>query len=139
MPIDPEFLSTLASEYAKGMTSIRGRRVQRLLKREFAGAEHVMIVQTGAGTDAVLGLSPSGAAICATDGKGRQASVVKWAHDSTVAVETNFDLYKDSLPALGTRSFPFASLRAQIRLRVPEDAVSPHVRPWVNKVLEALA
>jgi hypothetical protein len=36
MPIHPDTLSVLASEYVTGMTSIRGRRVQRLLKREFA-------------------------------------------------------------------------------------------------------
>jgi hypothetical protein len=61
MPIDPDTLSSFASEYAKGMTSIRGRRVQRLLKREFAGAEYVLLTQVGSGAAAVLGLSASGA------------------------------------------------------------------------------
>jgi hypothetical protein len=41
MPINPDALSSLAREYAKDMTSIRGRRVQRFLRREFAGAECV--------------------------------------------------------------------------------------------------
>ena len=57
MPIDPDTLASLASEYAKDMTSIRGRRVQRLLRREFAGAEYVLMVQLGPGVPAVLGLS----------------------------------------------------------------------------------
>ena len=77
MPIDPDALSSLASEYAKDMTSIRGRRVQRLLKREFAGADYVLLAQVGSDTAAVLGLSASGAALCATDGTGKQASVFK--------------------------------------------------------------
>lgn len=112
MPIDPDTLSSLASDYAKGMTSIRGRRVQRLLKREFAGAEHVMTVQVRSGAAAVLGLSSSGAAFCATDGRGKQASVLKWLHGSSEALETHFDLLKDSLPVLGTRSLPLGDLRA---------------------------
>lgn len=109
MRVDPDTLSSFASEYAKDMTSIRGRRVQRLLKREFADAEYVLLAQVGSGAAAVLGLSTSGAAICATDGKGRQASVVKWSHGSTEALETHFDLYKDSLPVLSTNSLPLAS------------------------------
>src|SRR5436309_2889888 len=108
MPIDSGTLATFASEYAKGMTSIRGRRVQRLLKREFAGAEYVLLAQVGSGTAAVLGLSTNGAAICATDGKGKQASVVKWAQGSTVALEMQFDLHKDSLPVLSTATFSLA-------------------------------
>ena len=87
----------------------------------------------------MLGLSPSGAAICATDGTGKQASVVKWSHGSTVALETHFDLHKDSLPVLGTNSLPIARLRAQACLRVPEASVPPQARPLVFKVLQALA
>lgn len=113
MPIDPHTLSSLASEYARGMTSIRGRRVQRLLKREFAGADSVSMVQVGPGTTAVVGLSASGAALCATDGRGRQVAVVKWLHGSTQALETHFDLLKDSLPVLGTRSLPVPHLPRQ--------------------------
>lgn len=139
MPIDPDTLSSFVSEYAKDMTSIRGRRVQRLLKREFAGAEYVLLAQVGSGTAAVLGLSASGAAICATDGKGKQASVVKWFHGSTAALETHFDLHKDSLPVLGTESFPLARLRTQARLHVPAGAVPPRGRPLVSKVLRVLA
>jgi hypothetical protein len=61
MPIDPDALTSLAGGYAKGMTSIRGRRVQRLLKREFAGADYVLVLQLESGAAAVLGLSARGA------------------------------------------------------------------------------
>ena len=115
MPIDSDTLSSLAGDYAKDMTSIRGRRVQRLLKREFAGAEHVLMVHVGPGTTGVLGLSASGAAFCATDGKGKHASVVKWLHGSTVGLETRFDLLKDSLPVSGTTSVPLAGLQELVR------------------------
>jgi len=139
MPIDANTLSSFASEYAKGMTSIRGRRVQRLIKREFAGAEYVLLAQFGSGVAAVLGLSESGAAICATDGKGRQASVVKWSHESPAAIETHFDLYKDSLPVLSTNSVPLASLRTQVRLHLPAGAIPSQARSLAAKVLEVLA
>ena len=139
MPIDSNTLSSLASDYAKGMTSIRGRRVQRLLKREFAGAEYVLMVQVGSGAAAVLGLSASGAAFCATDGSGRHASVFKWLHGSMEALETHFDLHKDSLPVLGTRSLPLAGLPRQARLRVSADSVPPQAGALVAVALQALA
>ena len=110
MPIDATALSSLAAAYAKGMTSIRGRRVQRLLKREFAGAEYVFVVEVSSGRSAILGLSETGAAFCATDGRGKQASVVKWLHGSKEALEVRFDLLKDSLPVLETETIALAGL-----------------------------
>jgi hypothetical protein len=139
MPIDPDTLLSLASEYAKGMTSIRGRRVQRLVKREFAGADYVLLVGVGSGPPAVLGLSPSGAALCATDGRGKQASVVRWSHGSPVALEMHFDLYKDSLPVLSTNSIPLASLRTAVRLRLPAETVPLEARSLATRVLQVLA
>ena len=139
MPIDPAALSSIAAAYASGMTSIRGRRVQRLLKREFAGAAHVLPVRLGAGTAAVLGLSASGAALCATDGTGKQVTVVKWLHGAGEGLETGFDLHKDSLPVLVTQSFPLARFAAMGRLHVSTGDVVPGARKWVAKVLQALA
>jgi len=139
MPIDPDTLSSLASDYTKGMTSIRGRRVQRLLKREFAGAEHVLPVQVGSGAAAVLGLSATGAAFCATDGRGKCASVVKWFYGSTEALETHFDLLKDSLPVLGTKALPLADLRRKTQVRVSAQSVPPQARALVALALQALA
>jgi hypothetical protein len=121
------------------MTSIRGRRVQRLLKREFAGADYVLLARVGAGDAAVLGLSESGAALCATDGKGKQASVVKWAHGATEAIELHFDLHKDSLPVLDSHSLPLAHLRSQTRLHVPSDSIALGARSLLSKVLNDLA
>jgi hypothetical protein len=106
MRIDPDALSSLAAEYTRPMTSIRGRRVQRLIKREFAGAERVLVARTGDGVAAVLGTSALGAALCVTDGRGKGVSVFKWRHDSPAAFETRFDLLKDSLPELATRPVP---------------------------------
>ena len=136
---DSDTLSSLASDYAKGMTSIRGRRVQRLLKREFAGAEYVLMVQSGSGTSAVLGFSASGAALCATNGRGKQVSVVKWLHGSTEALETHFDLLKDSLPVLGAESLPLAGLCGQAHLRVSARSVAPQARALLAKAPQALA
>ena len=139
MPVNPDTLSSLASQYAQGMTSIRGRRVQRLLRREFAGAEHVLIMQTGTGPTAVLGLSATGAAFCATDGRGKHATVVKWRHGSTDALETQFDLLKDSLPVVRTMSLPITDLRGQAQARVPEGSVPDQARPLLAMALQVLA
>ena len=139
MPINSDTLSSLASQYAQGMTSIRGRRVQRLIKREFAGAEHVLIVQVGSGTTAVLGLSATGVAFCSTDGRGKHASVFKWLHGAMEALETQFDLLKDSLPVLGTKSLPLTDLRRQAEVRVSGGSVPPQARVLLAATLQALA
>ena len=136
MSIDSDTLSSLAINYAKGMTSIRGRRVQRLLKREFAGAEYVLMVHVGTGTTAVLGLSESGAAFCATDGRGKHASVLKWRHGAAEALETHFDLLKDSLPALGSKTVALTGLRG---LHLSSESVSPRARALAFKSLHTLA
>ena len=137
MPIHSDALSSLASQYVQEMTSIRGRRVRRLLKREFADAEHVLIVQVDSGATAVLGLWATGAALCATDGRGKGASVVKWLHGSTEALETQFDLLKDSLPLLGTTSLPLADLRKQARVHISEVSVPPQARALLTMALQA--
>ena len=139
MAIDADTLSSLASEYTKGMTSIRGRRVQRLLKREFAGAEHVLLVRADSGTPGVLGLSTSGAALCATDGRGRHASVIKWLHGSAQGIETAFDLLKDSLPALASNRLPLRGVLGNARADVSARAMAPQARALASAALAALA
>jgi len=138
MPFDAVALSALAADYARGMTSIRGRRVQRLLKREFAGAEHVLVVPSAAGRPAVLGLSPTGAAYCCTDGRGKQARVAKWRHGSSEAVEASFDLLKDSLPSLGTRTLPLPDDARIALLHVRPTSVPAQVRPILDAATRAL-
>ena len=139
MPIATDSLSSLATEYTKRMSSIRGRRVQRLIKREFGGAEFVLLAQSSAGEEAVLGLSSSGAAVCITDGKGKQACVIKWAHQTSVAYETCFDLHKDSLPVLGSHQLSVVRLREQTHLHVPAKSVPPGAAALVAKAIAALA
>ena len=87
----------------------------------------------------VLGLSATGAAFCATDGRGKQATVVKWLHGLTEALETHFDLLKDSLPVLGTKSLPLADLPRQAQVRVSEGSVPPQARVLLAIALQALA
>ena len=139
MPIATDVLSSFATEYTKRMSSIRGRRIQRLVEREFGGAEFVLLAKSSAGEEAVLGLSRVGAAICITDGKGKQACVIKWAHQTSVACETRFDLHKDSLPTLGSEQVPLARLRELIHLHVPAESVPPGAGALVAKAVEALA
>jgi hypothetical protein len=134
MAIDPDALSMLAGDYAKAMTSIRGRRVQRLLRREFAGADLVLLAQAASGAPAVVGVSALGAAICVTDGRGREASVLKWLHDATVVHETRFDLHKDSLPERGTNSSSLARLRALLPLRMTAESVPAHALDLLSRI-----
>lgn len=139
MPIDVDALSSLATDYTKSMTSIRGRRVQRLLKREFAGAVYVLIVEVASGGSAVLGLSEDGAGFVATDGRGRQASVIKWLHGSKEATESKYDLLKDSLPILGTRTIPVTDLPKKADLHIRAGSVPPGASHLVMVALQALA
>ncbi len=116
MPIDPAALSSLAGDYTRRMTSIRGRRVQRLLRREFSGAESVAVVRVEPGIDVVVGRSATGAACCATDGRGRSVTVVAWLHGAAEARATRFDLLKDALPVLDTASVSSADLPMRARI-----------------------
>lgn len=139
MPINPETLSSVATDYAKGMTSIRGRCMQRLLRREFAGAEYLLVLEGGSGVPGVLGLSATGAAFCATTGKGRHASVFSWLHGSKEALETRFDLLKDSLPVLSSSSVPLAGLRRQAHLHISAGSAPPEAGTLVDMAAQVLA
>ena len=139
MPIDVSALSSLAADYAKGMTSIRGRRVQRLVEREFAGAAYVLIVEVASGGSAILGLSESGAGFVATNGRGKHASVIKWLPGSKEATEVQFDLLKDSLPVLGSTNVPLTALPKRADLHIPAGSVPPEASQLVSVALQALA
>jgi hypothetical protein len=139
MPIDANTLSALANDYAMGMTSTRGKRVQRLLKREFAGAEYVLIVPVASSGSAVLGLSERGAGFVGTNGRGKYASVIKWLHGSTEATEVQFDLLKDSLPVLGTKAIPLTGLPKRADLHIPQGSVPPEASHVLALALQALA
>ena len=134
MPIEQEALAALAARYVSEMTSIRGRRVQRLLMREFGGAEYALIGRTGAGAQCLVGLSSTGAAICITEGKGKYAAVQSWAHGGSQATECRFDLHKDSLPLLASSAVQLVSLG----LVVPPGAAPVGAMPLVARVLKVL-
>lgn|GEM_PF-5935863 len=121
------------------MTSIRGRRVQRLLKREFADSEYVLLTALESGDAAVLGVSADKAALCATNGKGKQATLFKWAYKSSAGVEMHFDLLKDSLPLLGTNPITLTSLGAKIHLRPPVGSIPPEARRLADTAIQALS
>ncbi len=101
MPIDPSRLDSIAVAYAEGMTSIRGRRVQRLLRRELASFDTVRRVKGADGGAALLARKRDGTlAFCQTTGKGLAADMVVSEGPDGPTVTTSYDLLKDSLPAL---------------------------------------
>ena len=113
MTIDTTTLSAVALNYASAMTSIRGRRVQRLVMREFARYDAVVHAKTESGQSALLGLSSSGeAALLASDGRGKEIEVVTWDGTTETVKRRRFDLLKDSLPVLGEENHDIADLGA---------------------------
>ena len=99
MPIERNALAAIASAYVKAMTSIRGRRVHRLLLRQLSTFDHVLQANAEDGTVALLALSEDGrAAVCRTDGTGEAAAIAEWASLDGASVTTSYDLRKDSLP-----------------------------------------
>ena len=103
MPLDPAKLDSIALAYTEGMTSIRGRRVQRLLRRELADFDTVRRVKGADGGAALLARKRDGTlAFCQTTGKGPAADIVVSDSADGPTVMTSYDLLKDSLPALRT-------------------------------------
>lgn len=101
MPIDTQTLDAIARNFVASMTSIRGRRVHRLLKREFARFDHVMPALTEGGGPALLALAQDGsAALCRADGRGATADIAGWACLPGATVTTFYDMTKDSLPVV---------------------------------------
>ncbi|GAA1028429.1 hypothetical protein [Amycolatopsis albidoflavus] len=99
--MDPERLDAVARAYTASMTSIRGRRVHRLVLRWLAGYDHVLPTVTADGAPALLALSSDGrAAFCHSDGRGPSADVVTCGPTPGVTVTSAHDLTKDSLPVL---------------------------------------
>lgn len=99
MPIKKETLDAIARTYVDTMTSIRGRRVHRLLMREVSRFDHVLRAVAEDGTPALLALAEDGsAAVCRTDGRGAAVAVAEWARLEGATVTTSYDLTKDSLP-----------------------------------------
>lgn len=101
MPIDKDKLGQIARAYVRAMTSIRGRRVHRLLMREFSSFDCVLPANTEDGTPALLALSESGRlGLCLTNGKGAEVSVTECASLQEATLTTSYDFLKDSLPVV---------------------------------------
>jgi hypothetical protein len=101
MPIDQAALDSVARTYVTSMTSIRGRRVHRLIVREFVRFDHVLPATTEQGTSALIALAEDGGlAVCVTDGRGGSVDVVRWRRLESPTVTSSYDLTKDSLPVL---------------------------------------
>ncbi|ATY11498.1 hypothetical protein CU254_14275 [Amycolatopsis sp. AA4] len=99
--MDSARLDAVARSYTAPMTSIRGRRVHRLVLRRMADYDHVLPAATADGTPALLALSADGrAALCSTDGRGPSADLVTCGPTPGVTVTSAHDLTKDSLPVL---------------------------------------
>lgn len=116
-------LAAIADAYIAPMTSIRGRRVRRLLLREFARFDQVFPVETAAGLPALLAVGSEGFALCQTNGRGKLACIARWAAPDAARITTGYDLLHDSLPAL-SRSTGAADFRATAAsLRLPAAAL----------------
>ncbi len=99
MPIERETLDGIARTYINAMTSIRSRRVHRLLMREFSRFDHVIPAIAEDGNPALLALAEDGsAAVCQTNGRGEAVTVAEWVRLEGTTVTTSYDLTKDSLP-----------------------------------------
>ena len=99
MLVEKETLDAIARAYVEPMTSLRGRRVHRLLAREFSRFDHILLAVAEDGTPALLALAENGgAAICLTDGRGAAAAIAAWTRLQGATVTTSYDLTKDSLP-----------------------------------------
>jgi hypothetical protein len=99
MPIGKDTLDAIARNYVATMTSIRGRRVHRLLMRAFSRYDHVLPALAEDGTRALLALAENGSgAVCRTDGRGASVAVAEWARLDGAIVTMSYDLTKDSLP-----------------------------------------
>jgi hypothetical protein len=104
MPISEETLEDVARDYVELMTSIRGRRVRRLIVREFANFDHVIPTTTEENAPVLIALRADGRfAVCGTDGRGPTVEVSASRSIEEAMVTTSYDLAKDSLPIVSWR------------------------------------
>ncbi|CAN5299541.1 hypothetical protein BH09PSE6_BH09PSE6_00910 [soil metagenome] len=123
MAIEPERLLTIARDYVAPMTSIRGRRVTRLLIREFSAADCVVRASGSDGSVAVLALYLCGSmGVCNSKGTGKSA-LIQWSRLDSAGVAFAYDLLKDSLPPLAFMVDVGPSVGAAARLTVSRSDV----------------
>ena len=139
MPIEKETLEVIARTYVGTMTSIRGRRVHRLLIREFSRFDHVFPAVAEDGTPALLALAEDGsAAVCRTDGRGAVVAVAEWARLEGATVTMSYDLTRDSLPIVSWTIWhpSFARVAGALTISGTDGAHTDHSR--ITDVLRRL-
>jgi hypothetical protein len=139
MPIEKETLDAIARTYAERMTSIRGRRVHRLLMREFSRYDHVLPASAEDDTPALLALDEDGsAAICRTDGRGGAVAVAEWASLEGATVTISYDLTKDSLPIVSWTIWHPSFARVAGELTISATDVKHADRSSISNILRNL-
>jgi hypothetical protein len=139
MPIEGEMLDATVRAYVKAMTSIRGRRVRRLLMREFARFDHVLPVTAEDGAPALLALGEDGSvSVCRTDGRGAAVAVAEWARLEGATVTMSYDLTRDSLPVVSWTIWhpSFARVAGTLTISGADVSRSDHSR--ISDVLRKL-
>jgi hypothetical protein len=132
-------LEATVRAFVKKMTSIRGRRVQRLLMRDFARFERVFAVTAEDGTRALLAIGADGrVAVCRTDGRGASAEVAEWARLGGATVTVAYDLRKDSLPIVRWTLWHASFARAAGALTISSADVAPAEHTRVTELLRSL-
>ena len=102
MPIEEATLDAAVRAYVATMPSIRGRRVHRLLMREFVRFDHVLPATAEDGARALLALGENGCvSVCQTDGRGEAVAVAGWRRLEGATVTVSYGLTRDSLPIVG--------------------------------------
>ena len=88
-------LSRLADEYILGMTSIRGRRIKKLIIREYSDSDSVTI-EVKNGKKTIVSETRNEKRICSTDGKGKYVDIMI-QDPNGISMIRRFDLLHDSL------------------------------------------
>jgi hypothetical protein len=136
MPVDRDALDAIARTYVWSMTTIRSRRVQRLLAREFSRFDHVFPVAAEDETPALLALADNGAAaVCRTDGRGAAVAIAEWSRLVGSVVTTSYDVTKDSLPVLSWTIWHPSFARVAGALTISAADLSLAERAHVTNVL----
>jgi hypothetical protein len=139
MPIERETLDEIVRSYVGAMTSIRGRRVHRLLMREFSRFDHVLPAVAEDGTQALLALSEDGSvAVCRTDGRGEAVPVAEWSRLEGATVTTSYDLKKDSLAIVNWMIWHPSFVRVTGALTISGSDISQDDRNRISGVLRGL-
>jgi hypothetical protein len=94
-------LLDLASTYIQNMTSIRGRRIRKLIAREFGTCTMVKMTEQGDGPHEFAGELENGGSIkMRTNGKGKYVEVFLLGKNGDTIEIRKYDLLKDSLPLI---------------------------------------